>query len=129
MTVYARKSATRKHIICGACGNPLCRRVRMVGWGGPATEVDGRRVPGRIVEHALVWGDGWHVVDDHIELPDAALDRLLLGNKPSRRDWTNAARLDLTRALRNYVPATCPYCGVSNQIDPKKLDVDRVAPY
>ncbi len=115
MTVRARKSADRKYVVCGSCGRSLCRRKRS-------------GLPGA-TGHRLAWGDGWHVVEGHIEMSDAALNRLLLGDSPGRRLWLNEARLDLTRAVQRYAPAVCPWCGDMNEIDPKPLDVDGVASY
>lgn len=96
---------------------------------GPVSDVDGRRVAAMEPNHVLAWGDGWHVVGDHIEMRPSALERLEAGHKPGRKDWMNEARTELTRAVRRYAPALCPKCGTLNEIDPKPLDVNGIAAY
>jgi hypothetical protein len=115
VTVNARKSADRKFVVCGTCGRSLCRRDRVVRLGQPV--------------HVLVWDDGWRVVDEHIEMTSSARGRLAEGNKPSRRDWTNEARIELSRSVGRHVPALCPSCGTMNLINLQKLDVDGIAPH
>lgn len=116
MTVAARKSESRKYVVCGACAKSLCR-IDRVEWP------DGR------IEHRLSWGDGWIVAGDHIEMRDSAIDRLQAGHKPGRKDWANAARLDLSRALQAFIPAVCPRCGALNEIKPRPLKIDGIASY
>ena len=124
---WAKQSTNGKFVVCGQCGTSLCRRDRM---GAPT------RDPG----YYLVWGDGWRVVVDeiraaplpplvHVERQAGAVDRLAAGHPPTRHDWTNAERFELSRALRAYAPATCDTCGEANEIDPKRLRVKGIAPY
>ena len=114
-TVRAGLSPNRKHVICGACRRSLCRRDR--------------RERGGHVEHLLAWEDGWHVAVDHVEMMAGARERLLDGNRPIRRDWANEERIRLTRALLDYSPAVCPWCGTMNVIDATRLDVNGIAPH
>lgn len=132
MTVNARVSDNQKYVICGACGESLCRRDRRLMWGGPPTLDDsGRRQPGREVQYVLAWEDGWRVVDGRMEMAASARDRLRDGNKPVRRDWLDAERLELTEARRRMLPAVCPNpeCGAVNELKPKRLRVNGIAAY
>jgi hypothetical protein len=127
MTVYARLSANRKYVVCGECRGSLCRRDERSVPGGLAQEVDGRRVPGTQRVWRLAWEDGWHIVDDHIELWPHVRERLGDDRKPIRHDWTDAERFALSRALRQYIAARCPACRQVNVIDPKRLRVNGIA--
>lgn len=130
MRVQARLSADRKYVICGACKRALCRRDRRERPGGPAREDHGgHRVPGTKIAHVLAWEDGWHIVGDHMEMWTTADQRLAKGLKPNRHDWTDAGRFELTDARRNYWPAKCKVCPAINTFDPKRLDVDGIAPH
>lgn len=118
MTVDAVLSTNRKYAVCGACGRSLCRRDR----------VDGNDITGHAhVHHELVWDADWHMIEDHIERSEAALDRLHRGNAPVRRGtlrgWAGPKQ---SLNFPNFPPALCPWavCGTLNRIDPKRLDVE-----
>ena len=122
---YARFSGDRRYVLCGACRMPLCRRVGGERPGGPARLENGRWAPGYRREWVLVWEDGWHRVDDHIERHPRVADRLADGWKPVRHDWKTEPRFDLSKFLRTFPPALCS-CGVLNRIDPKRLAVSDI---
>ena len=113
----ARRSKDRKYVECGACRAPLCRRDRLIRAG--ETEAG----------HYLVWDDGM-MLDEagHVVMQDGAQDRLSEGWKPARHDWMDGGRLELSRALARFAPAVCRQCGEVNTIDPRRLDVQGVAP-
>jgi hypothetical protein len=111
----ARRSKDRKHVLCGECRAPLCRRDRLVRFGKAG--------------HYLVWDDGLFLAEGgYVEMTESAQMRIAEGHKPGRHDWTDAERLRLSRALRTMVPAKCRLCGAINELDRKNLDVQGVAP-
>jgi hypothetical protein len=123
---YARRSLDLRFVICGACHQALCRRDERLRPGGPAHHVDGHWEPGYERQWLLVWDDGWHRVEDHIERSPRVADRLADGWKPVRHDWKDGERFALSRFMRTFPPALCT-CGVLNRIDRKRLGVNGVA--
>jgi hypothetical protein len=115
--IPAKRSKDRKYIVCGACRATLCRRDRMIRAG--RTEAG----------HYLVWDDGIVLNEaGYVEMPDGAQDRLSGGWKPTRHDWMDRGRIELSRALASFAPARCRQCREVNSIDPRRLDVQGVAP-
>jgi hypothetical protein len=120
MSVDAVLSANGKYAVCGACGEPLCRRDRRAAepqWNA-----------GRAYIHVLVWGPEWRLVPALDDEPayltrDASSDRrFALGNAPVRGrpgDWVGAAYY----VSYTVAPLARCRCGATNRADPKTLHV------
>jgi hypothetical protein len=123
---YARFSDDRRYVVCWNCRMPLCQRDERERPGGPARFADGRWQPSYHREWVLVWEDGWHRVEDHIERQPRVRERLASGLKPIRHDWGNEERFAFSKFLRTFPPARCDVCGELNRVDAKRLQVSDI---
>jgi hypothetical protein len=117
-TVDAVLSANGKYAVCGACGDPLCRRDRQPAdpqWNG-----------GRAYVHVLVWGPEWRLVPAgnepaHLIRDVSSHNRYARGNAPVRHPPGGQGAgfyVGVTLA-----PLARCSCGTVNRADPRTLHV------
>lgn len=110
-------SSSRKLVICGDCGLPLCRRNREPS--GMVAAAMGSRA----YYHDLSWDTDWHLVDGHLERAATGQDRLVAGMRPVRRGFDPGEAPPTRRGFPDRPPAQCPRCGALNAIIAKRLDL------
>jgi hypothetical protein len=118
--VFARLSyPNRKRVECGYCGETLVRRNETLS--GPRDAM--------VRGFLLAWGPEWEDKDG--TLVRYGWERLESGKRPTRRGWrrdtlswpTLEPHLPRRKAFGWERPALCR-CGVINDLDPVRLDVD-----
>jgi hypothetical protein len=121
VTVEARLSPfPGKYALCGACGEPICRRDRFA--------VDPLTNAGRGYRHALTWGPEWRLVpalgDEpaYLTRDRSAKERYARGNAPVRgRPGPMGAAYYVGFGPAD--PLALCSCGAMNRMDPLTLHV------